>query len=187
MPSFGATIDAAVAGRTVRAGALLFFDFLSAPWRIWPGAGDVVTGGQTYVGKNTLIVLDLGAFSIDGAAEQFSAGINGVDTRVSAAVVAGETEAIGRNLTIMFQFFDENWAPLDGPLVVRKGRIRGYDVSGSGPSVRNIQVNCESIFGGRGNASMTMLSDREQQLRFSGDHGLDRMTINVNHTVTWPK
>lgn len=177
-----------MAGRTVRMSVLVHMDFLSGPVRAWPGTGPIVSGGYTWQGVTArLVAIDPGTPSVDGAAEAFSVGVSGVDPSFLAKVVAAESEALGRRLSLYLQFFDEAWQPLDGPISLRRGRMAGFSFSGAGDATRSIVVRAEGRLVARGRPPLTYLSDAEQQTRYPGDRGCEFVPGLQDLTVVWPK
>lgn len=182
------TIAAQMAGRVVRMSGMIHFDFLSGPVRCWPGTGDIVSGGHTWRGLPfDLVDIKPGTPSVDGAAEPMSVAVSGVSPLFVARALAEESDAIGRRIQIYLQFFDADWQPLDGPISLRRGRMKGFSGSDSGPITRTLAINAEGAFTARGRPPATYLSDLTQQQRFPGDKGCEFLPSLQSKEVVWPK
>ena len=180
------TLQALLNGQHLNLPLLFYFDFASGAKRYWLGPADIVLGGVTWIGKPIMVGVAWGNMSINGAAENFRLSVSGVDQDWLSKVSAEESECLGRSVQLFFQFFDDNWLPLDQPWLVRSGTMQSlrYDDSAT---QRGITVECESIFIARGYPPLTYLSDAEQQRRFPGDMGLSRiLTIQGSSSVQWP-
>lgn len=180
------TIAAELAKKAIRLAPLLMFDFASGPARYWIGKGILTTGGFSWSGLPIIVSIDFGKLSVNGAAEQFSLNVSGVDATFLGKVQGVQSECIGRTLQIWFQFFDEHWQPLDPPFQVRSGRMLGLSYRAAGVGPRSITVQCESKFTARGMAPGQFLSDREMKARFPGNKSMWQMAILQNKLVKWP-
>ncbi len=188
-PSLPNALRVQMANGVLRAAALLEFDFVSGLNRYWPGKGDMVAGGFTWTGIDTIVTLDLGQYSVNGAAEQFSLSLSGVSTEFLQKVQAGALDVLGRRLRINIQALDEDFQPTDPPFLVRTGRMRGLPYDAASLVSRTITLNCESIFAARGKPAATYLDTTSQQARVGANgKGLEYMPlIAAGRTVTWPK
>lgn len=177
-----------LADKVIRSAALLDFDFVSGRKRYWVGKGDLVAGGYTWTGVDTILSLDLGQYSINGAAEQFSLSLAGVSEEFLQKVREGAGDVLGRRLRIYVQTLDEDFQPVDEPFLVRTGRMRGLPHEATGVSTWTITLECESIFAARGRPPATYLNTVEQQRRHGPNaKGLEYLPSLQNRTVTWPK
>lgn len=181
-----ATTAAALAGETVRCAELVFFDFTSGQYRIWRGYGDLIAGSYLWKGLG-----DVGAISgldaaINGAAPESTIVLSGVTPNISEAAAKSFNEARGRAMTVYLQFFTATGVLLDTPLPIAILTMERIEVQFTGPALRNVTVHAESMFTARGFPPHGWLSDRDQQARYPGDRGLERMAILQQHAVTWP-
>lgn len=187
-PFFGSTILAASQGREVCATILAYFDFLDMPYRVWRGHGDFFAGLQTWKGIGDFG--DVGGLdqAINGTAPQVTLSLSGVTPTVAAAAKKSWTKARGRAVTIYLQFCSvDPFATLDDPCAIAILTMQGIELQASGPSTRTVIVHCENKFSARGVPVHGWLSDLDQQARFPGDRGLERIPILQNHVVTWPR
>jgi hypothetical protein len=178
-----------MANKVIRAAALLEFDFVSGLKRYWVGKGDMIAGGFTWTGIDTVVTLDLGQYSVNGAAEQFSLTLSGVSMEFLQKVQQGATDVLGRRLRIHIQALDEDFQPTDPPFLVRTGRMRGLPYDATAVTSRSIALQCESIFAARGKPPATYLDTSSQQARVGPNgKGTEYMPlIAAGRTVTWPK
>lgn len=178
-----------LAGKIIRAAALFEFDFVSGVMRYWVGKGDMAAGGFIWTGIPTIVTLDLGNYSVNGAAEQWSITLSGVSTDFLNKVMEGATDLLGRRLKVYIQALDEDFQAVDDPFLLRTGRMRGLPFDATGVASRKITLNCESIFAARGRPAATYLDTTSQQAR-AGDNGKGLEFIPLiaaGRTVTWPK
>lgn len=184
---FSESILAAAAGRTVRTAMLVLLDFTSGPERLWSGAGTLVTkDGNIWKG-----IGDLGSIAgldqaINGTAPECTITLSGVDPQVSAAAANSFAEARGRAFTIYLQFFDDVGALLDSPAPIGLLTMERLEVHFTGPQARDVVVHAENMFSARGFPIHGWLSDLDQQARYPGDRGCERIPILQNYAVTWP-
>lgn len=177
-----------LADKVIRAAALLDFDFVSGRRRYWIGKGDLIAGGYTWTAVDTILSLDLGQYSINGSAEQFTLTLSGVSEEFLQKVKEGAGDVLGRRLRIYIQSLDEDFQPTDPPFLVRTGRMRGMPYEATGVSTWSISLQCESIFAARGRPPATYLNTVEQQHRYGPNaKGLEYLPSLQNRTVTWPK
>lgn len=180
-----ATQAAQVQGRSLRLPLFLFFDFLSGPKRYWIGERDITLNGFVWEGKPITIGIDFGNISVNGTAENFVLRLSGVDIVFLQKVEGEFSEFRNRTIELWFQFFDDNWKPLDTMFKVRTGRMLGVEYATT-PNVRTFTLKCESKFTARGFPPLSHLSNAEQLRRFPGDLMLERIAALQNAVVQWP-
>lgn len=186
MSFFNATIEAALAGKIVRAAALVRFDFTSQTKRIWPGFGNLSAGGQTWQGIGEYGSVEGIEFRSDTAAPPLICKLSGISSDLVAKAVASETEVKGNPMAVYLQFFDDAWAPLDSPVAIAAAIMDQMTFDATGPSTRNLTLTAEGPFARRGAAAFARYTDRDQQGRFPGDRGCEYVPQLVNATFTWP-
>lgn len=186
--SLPATVKAQLEGQRVRCIPLIEMQFVSGTKRYFSGRGVLNAGGLDWLGVDKLLTLDLGMYSVNGAAEQFSLALSGVDAEFLAKARAEMADLLNRRLVVHLQFFDAAGAMLDQPVPLRAGRMRGLRFDAQGVGVRTVTLNCESIFAARGRPPATFLNDLEQVRRYGvTGAGLKWLPVLQNKTVTWPK
>jgi hypothetical protein len=182
-----------IAARQVRRAALVKMEFESETIRAWAGVGPLVTtDGATWSGVGTLISISAISSGPGGAAGQLTIGLDGVDPKIVALARAERDELAGRFITLYLQYFDSAWQPVGAPKARWLGRMDTLRIvstrpeSNDGARVRGITLTAESWAGDRSRPSYGFYSDRDQQKRFPGDRGLERITILQDKVLTWP-
>lgn len=200
MALFPGTTMAQLNGQHVVASLYVFFDFLSAPIRVWEGDGPIDREGFTWNGLGSrqdatgspLQAIDGLEEAINGAAPQLTLTLSGVDARVVAAAQAdadaGEIE--GRDLTVYMGFYNASlpgMVPLDSLVVLGIWTMQRPNFTASGATLRTIALPCETLFSQRSRAPFALLTDRDQQQRYPGDRALEFVPKMIDRTVTWPR
>lgn len=179
------TVAARLAGRTVRVAHLIELDFASAAERIWTGFGSLTAGGETWQGIGDAGQVGSVSTSAGLRADPVRLTLSGLSPGLVAIAKDQVAEVVGRRVTIYLQFFDDAWATLDTPVAIFAGRMDRMSLVRSADSAV-IEVNCEPILVTKHRPAFGNFSHFDQQQRFSGDLGLERMAHNVNNTVAWP-
>lgn len=187
MPFFSATVEAALAGRTVRRARLVLFDFASGPRRLFEGAGTLVTpDGFEWQGAGELGSIGDIESSRGGQAPMTEFILSGVDQANISAGLDASRESKGRDLSVLCQHYDEDWLPLDGPYETFGGTIDTLKIKASGPSTRTVTLNAEGIFTARGFAPFSYFSDRDQKRLHPGDRAAEYVASMASKSIQWP-
>lgn len=181
------TAAAAVAGRTVRAGILVAFDFLTIPRNLWLGHGQLWAGGEFWDGTGELGSISGLESAIGGSAPETSFSLSGVDPGLLAEALSSSDEVKGRDVTVYLQFFDEDMQTLDAPVSIYAGTMDVMRVRVQGPTSATISVTAETLFARRAMPIYAYLSDRDQQAIYPGDLGLSLIAQMTSRSVEWPK
>lgn len=185
MSYFPETIQASLNGATIRASLLVFFDFKTAPMRVWQGFGDLSAGGFTWKG-----IGDLGSVSglesaLGGTAPTTTFTLSGVKPETIATGLAAKDEVKGRRVTVFIQFFDADWQTYDSPYALYSGLMDQMRIIRRA-SERVVEVTAESLFARRAMPPWGYLTDRDQNKRHPGDRGLEQVPAMANKSVYWP-
>lgn len=185
---FPETIASYLQGRRIRFAILVEFQFLSETVRVWSGFGQLITQDlRVWSGLGELGSVEGLSQPIGIVAPQATFRASGVSQEIlSKAIQADPSEHFQRPVTVLLQFFTEEWQTLDLPYAVSQWsmdrpsveRTRGED----GEWVRSVTIPAESVFYGRARPAYGYWSDRDQQARFPGDRGCERMSELVFHT-----
>lgn len=200
MPLFPDAVRSQAQGLHVIASLFITFDFLTTPIRVWEGDGPLDRAGFTWRGMGTRVAGDGSPLqsiegleeAVNGQAPQLTLTLSGVDQTVVAAAredVANH-EIEGRDLTIQIGFFDATQpglVPLDNLLTLGIWSMQKPSFTATGPSVRTINLPCETLFAQRSRAPFGLLTDRDQQRRFPGDLGCQFPPTLVDRDVAWPR
>jgi hypothetical protein len=199
-PPFPSAVRAQAQGLHVVASLFITFDFLTTPIRVWEGDGELEREGETWRGVGTRVNNDGSPLqsidgleeAINGQAPQLSLTLSGVDQTVVAAAredVANQ-EIEGRDLTVQIGFFDATQpglVPLDNLLVLGVWAMQKPSFTATGPSLRTINLPCETLFAQRSRAPFGLLTDRDQQRRYPGDLACQFPPSLVDRDVAWPR
>lgn len=188
---FSETIAAQIAGLRPRVDVLAEFRFLSETIFVWNGTGRLRTNDdKVWEGIGGLGSVEGLAQSINGTAPPQNFTVSGVDERFAERVRGEREEYYLQPVLTFLQFFDEAWQPLDNPLpwtfrqmtsmTLRRGAVE------NGVRRYTVSIAAETPFVTRGRPPYSFLTDRDQQLRFPGDRGLERVAGIDGHPVTFP-
>lgn len=180
-----ATVDAVLAGRTVRAATLLQLDWLSSTSRVWLGNGTLDAGGEEWGGVGQLVSLDGLTQRNDLSASAMTITLSGVDADLVSKARNSATEAKGRPATVFIQFFDEDNQVLDDPIAVYSGLMDVVTYKATSATERTISVTVEGIFAARNSAPFAYYTDRDQQARFPGDRGMEEIASLIYKVIKW--
>lgn len=202
MPLFPSAVKAQSDGLLVGAALFVEFAFKTATMRVWEGDGPLTRGGFEWRGMgsrvdglgNPLQSIDGLEQAVNGNAPQLNLTLSGVDATVVAAARsdADDDEIESRDVTIYMGFFDETQpivglTPLDNLLPLGTWTMQRPSFTANGPTIRTINLPCETLFAQRSRAPFTMLTDRDQQRRFPGDLGCIFIPKLVDRDVAWPR
>lgn len=187
MPFFSATVEAALAGRTVYRARLVFFDFASGPRRLFEGAGQVRTpDGQVWSGAGALGSIGDIESARGGQAPMTAFTVSGVDAGLISAGMQASQESKGRDVAVLCQHYDDSWQPLDRPYETFGGTMDTLKISATGLSSRTVTLNAEGIFTARGFAPFSYFSDRDQKRLHPGDRGAEFVGSMASKSIQWP-
>lgn len=184
---FSAAQQLALAGETVLIARLLEIDAASGPVRLWDGIGTLTTtDGKSWSGMGELI--DLGDLPglMGLAAEKVEMTLSGVPAELRALAAASDAEIQGRDVLVYVQFLNQAGQPVDAPVVQVSYIMERMRTAADAAGQRRIVLEAEGLFSGRRRPPNGTLTDRDQQTRFPGDRGLERVPLVVDRTVTWP-
>lgn len=181
------TISALLSGRVVRMAWLAFFDFADYPTRLWPGFGDIESGGYTWTGYGDLVAIQEVQIPQGFVAAKTTFQLSGVSPDIVREAKGSETLVKGRRAILYLQYFDEDYAPLGSPWPVNLMVMDQLSFAADGPEKRTITLSCETPFVTRRRPRYSYLTDTDQQQRYPGDRGLEFIPELSNKQVTWPK
>lgn len=181
MPYFPETIQAYLSGRKVNMVPLALFDFRDGEVAVWTGPYPLTVGGREWTGLGAIVSVDGLNQAATLESSEMTFILSGVDLSILAvATSADRANYVSRLVTVFIQFFDEDWQPLDSPYALKAGlmddmritRSQSVGEDGSVVVVRTITLTAQNLFYGRGIAPYSLYTDRDQQLRFPGDKGM---------------
>lgn len=173
MAIFGPAVLAALAGRSIAAVPLVFFDFLSQPMYLWQGHGQLVAGGQTWAGTGDLGTLDGVNSAISDAAQAVTFTLSGVTPAIQGLALSAQSRVRGRTIIVYVQFFDATQMTALGDLLsVWSGVMDVMTFAAQGPASRSITLTAEGDNADRRRPRFGLLTDADQQARYPGDTAL---------------
>lgn len=189
MAAFSAAIQAQLERKMVRVAQLVEFHFLDAVKRVWTGFGDTTIGGHVWQGTNELGSITGISQARDGSAEQATFSLSGVAADLLAKAVGDPEQYTQRPVKVFLQFFDDDWQPLDSPQAIWLGYMDTLQITRTGDDgpTRTITMTAENVFANRARPPYGSYSDSDQQARYSGDKGCERVAALVNAVREWPK
>lgn len=185
MADFSETVAAKLAGRDVRVAHLVKLEFASGTQRVWTGFGTLTAGAQTWEGIGDAGKVGSLNLSPGLNAEAVKLTLSGLSATLVAIAKDQVDEVVGRRVTVYLQFFGDGWEALDSPYAVFVGLMDKMERVLTATDA-SIEVNCESIMTFKHRPPYGNFSHFDQQQRYSGDLGLERMAHNVDHVVNWP-
>jgi hypothetical protein len=187
MPFFSATVEAALAGRTVRRVRLVRFDFASGVRFFAEGVGDLRTAdGVVWSGAGELGSIGDIEGGRGGQAPSTEFKMSGVNPDLVAASLESSSESKGRDVSVFVQHFDDAWAFIGLPYETFGGTMDTLKISATGPTTRTVTLSAEGIFTARGFAPFSYFSDRDQKRLHPGDRGAEYVASMASKSIQWP-
>lgn len=182
---------------TLAADYLVHMDFLTTPKRWWTGWGAIESGGETWQGIGNMISISGVPTSYGPSADQITLTLSGATQEMLLLSKEASSRVYGRDITIYQQFFDvapqdataQPWSPLGPAFVLYAGVMDQMTLKASRGEddnvLRTIQLTAEGIFTNRNAPPNGRWSDADQNRRYPGDEGCDRMHIYTSYSPTW--
>lgn len=179
-----------MAGGIVRVALLAEFRFATATLRAWEGLSKLKTlDDHQWDGVGQMADVSGLSQSVNATAPALTLSMSGVDADFAAKAKAESDEYYNRAVVPYLQFFDEDWACLDNPYPITLGRMTNITArkeSSAGGPTYTVTLTAESPFATRRRPRFGFWTDRDQQQRFPGDRGLERVAGIDNKTITFP-
>lgn len=186
------TIQALLAGRTVRCAHLVEICLVTQARRIWNGNYKITTSdGHDWFGNKKLIAIEGLEHDGDGQSSEIRVTVSGTDARFLALAISGDkSEYVGRHVKIFNQFFDSDRQLLDAPQARAAGIMDGFEISRSpmdpAGTRRTIGLTAQNMFYGRSQPPASLFTDSDQQQRFPGDRGLQYLADLQDTNIPFP-
>lgn len=188
--NFSSAAKAQMSGATVRCDILAEFQFVSGTVRVWNGFGALTTlDAKVWQGVAGLADISGISPSLNGSAPPISMTLSGVDSTFAAKAKAEASEYYYRPVVFYLQFFGDGWECLDNPYgltMARMTQLTARRESTEEGMVHTVTLTAESPFAVRRRPKFGYLTDRDQQARFAGDRGLERVAGIDNKPITFP-
>ncbi len=188
MSLFPDTVAASLSGETVSMAYLVKLDFLTDPFYVWTGFGNIVSGGQTWRGLGELGQINNLEQAIAGEAPETTVSVDMHSSAVTRLARSEfDTEANGRKMSVFVQFMvADSDRLLDGPMSIWSGIMRTPKFEITADGLSRLTLNVESVFSKRSRPNHSLYTDKDQDRRFSGDRGFEFVGSLQNKVVTWP-
>ena len=170
---------------------LCWMDFATGAKRWWAGFGDLQHAGYLWQGTGDVIgISDLTSdyqMSADPVTFSFSA------TAEMMSLVQNATAAVrGRQVIVYSQLFavvpqagGQPWQPLGSPMALFTGTMGPMSYSAEATKSRAISLQCEGLWARRNAPPRGLWTDRDQQARYPGDKGFERVALYTNYETRW--
>lgn len=147
-----------------------FGDFPIGNVRIWTGMGDLVFGGNTYLGMGEFLAADVVPESIDGSAEGISVTLSGIPSLVLDAVTIDNYH--GRAATMYLGCLDvETGAVISDPVTLFSGFMDSDEVKDDG-ATSTVTIRAEHRLS-------DLLRRREYRYTLKSQHALRGATTDL--------
>lgn len=192
MSEFTGTVEALLAGRTVRAALLMVITWAdSSITRLWTGMGPITIGGQEYKGSGQLISVDGIGGGLGTQASNATFRMSGVDATIAAKAAEERDQAADCQIECFIQVFGDGalageWQPVDSPIGLGLWQGDQLTFERSDAMTRNVVLTAVNFFATRSLPLSSYYSDRDQQQRYPGDRGGEFMSSLINASVHFP-
>ena len=176
---------AALAGATITAEILAFFDFRDAPQRVHAGFGTLRAGGYDWQGMGGLGAVSDIESAVGGIAPVVTFTLAGVGPAIVADVVEARMRVKGRDCRVFLQLYGPDLAPLGGLSTLYRGIMDRLVHAAAGPEAWTAQLTAETRFYRRGLPPFGNLTHADQQRRHPGDDGLFDIAQMINRRRPW--
>lgn len=163
---------------------LIKLEFDSEDLTIWTGIGDLVSGGDTYLGGGQAVSIEAVKETIDERAQGYRLGLSGVPS-ANIALALGE-DYQGRPGTISMGFFQnvDSGSLVDTPVVLFSGQMDTMSIFDDGKT-STITVNLESKMIRLNTPKESRYTHSEQLSRFPADQSFIFIAQIANQSIYW--
>mgnify|MGYP000078226926 CR=1 FL=1 len=183
--------DAVLRDGTIAEAVLCWMDFATGAKRWWAGFGPLTHAGHDWEGVGDLI-------SISDLTTDYQMSADPVTFTLAATaemmILARNSRSAvtGRQVVVYSQLFATTayegvgpWQPLAQPMPLFVGTMGPMTYDADGPAQRRITLQCEGFFARRNAPPRGLWTDRDQQARYPGDQGLERVGIYTDYETRW--
>lgn len=184
-------IQAQIDGRLLRSCYLLRIDS-PTPVCAWTGVGDIILGGETYLGLGLLPDVPSFQSLINGVAARLDLTLSGVDADVLALANGEANDVRGREVKIGLLFLDSAFRPIGTPLWVgpdyRADVISTDSVSTADfGRVRTVTLSIGSATTGRRRPPLNYWTRAQQIIRSASDAFCNLVSrYTAESEIKWP-
>tara|TARA_R110000796_G_scaffold248977_1_gene376306 strand:+ start:469 stop:1089 length:621 start_codon:yes stop_codon:yes gene_type:complete len=166
----------------VRPVYLVKMEFDAGDFCLWSGLGNLVYGGDTYVGTGDL----MGISSVQESEELTANGINFTVSGVTQFLVekARDEPYQGRNITLYLGAFDENADIISSPVILFRGFMDVMNISDSGET-STITISAENKLIAFDRASVRRFTAEDQKIDYPSDKGFEFVSRISQQEIIW--
>lgn len=188
--AFGAAGDAQIATKVAGCHWLVEMDFTSGTQYLTTAPVNVNVGGNNYIGLGKLLGIAALAESEDNTAAKLVISATVVDSALFAAVLGSATTYRGKPVRLYLQLFTETFAPVGTKVARWTGSMEPVRITrrtqAGGPSSGRIEMPCSRNGMSRArNYQGLRHTHAQQQLRYTGDLGLQYMQDLIEKPTLW--
>lgn len=190
---FDPLIEAQLSGATVSGDVLVELDFLSGPVRVWNGFGRLRTlDDREWMGIGGLGSVSDTVQMFNGGAPELTMTVSGVDESFASKVRDEAEEYRDRVVRVYIQFFslsDSGPLPIVMPYARSWARMKSIKSSRQETDtgyLYSLTISAETPFESRRRPKFSYWTDRDQQQRYPGDRGCERVAGIQQKLVVFP-
>lgn len=183
--------DEVLRNGTLAEAVLCWMDFATGAKRWWAGFGDLTHAGYDWQGTGDLITISDLTTDYQMSAEPVTLTVAATTEMLSLARNS-KAAVTGRQIIIYSQLFATTtyetagpWQPLGTPFPLFTGTMGPMTYEANGPDERRITLQCEGLWARRNAPPRGLWTDRDQQARYPGDKGAERMPVYTNYETRW--
>lgn len=178
-----AEMKAAVAADVVAPLLLFEASFPSGTVRIWSGVGELVLEGEIWYGLGSLISVDAGAESMDGAARDVKVTVSGLSDEFFSPVMIDGYQ--GHPARMLFAVLDPDTGEMIGtPYTLFSGKLDSDNITDDGQG-SIITITTTNILADLLRARELRYTHEHQQRLHPGDKGLEFVASLQDLQLKW--
>lgn len=159
-----------------------FFDFASGPVRVWTGYGNIVMGGDTYVGTGDLGTVGNIEETAEVAAKGTSFQLSGIPSEMIALALADAYQ--GRAAKLWIAAMDDTGSIVADPYQIFSGRMDVIEIQ-DGADTSTISLSAESRLIDLNRTRERRYTDEDQKIDYPTDEGLKFISALQNRQLLW--
>ncbi len=172
-----------VTASSLRPILLVKLEFDSGDLNLWTGIGDLVFGGDTYIGAGDLLSFSRIEETSNLKAIGMAAILSGIPSSIISIALA--EDYMGRPVTIWFGSLSSTGALIADPEPIFAGLIDIVPIEDAGDTA-TIQIQAENRLVRLEESRVRRYTPEDQAIDYSGDKGLDFVVaLNDDRAVIW--
>lgn len=170
---------------------LCWMDFASGAKRWWAGFGDLQHAGHLWQGTGDVIsISDLTSdyqMSADPVTFSMAATTEMIELLLNArAAVRGRRVIVYSQLfAVVPQDGGQPWQTRGSPMALFTGTMGPMAFSAEATKSSMVSLQCEGLWARRNAPPRGLWTDRDQQARYPGDKGYERVALYTNYETRW--